>query len=203
MVTALDPFGNVATNDSAHAVTAASTGTAGLQGTATVTLVNGVATFSGLSYNKAETIALTFTTDAGGFSATSDAVAVSPAAASRLVVTRQPSSAATAGVAFATQPVVTALDPFGNVATNDDAHAVTAASTGTAGLQGTATVTLVNGVATFSGLSYNKAETIALTFTTDAGGFSATSDAVAVSPAAASRLVVIAPAKVTNGTPSA
>ena len=44
-------------------------------------------------------------------------------------------------------------------------------STGTASLQGSAlTVTLSSGVATFSGLSYNKAETMNIAFTTNAGG---------------------------------
>ena len=62
---------------------------------------------------------------------------VSPAAASQLVITQQPSATATAGVAFATQPVVEEEDAFGNVITSDSTHTVTAArSTGTASLQG-------------------------------------------------------------------
>ena len=45
-----------------------------------MTLANGVATFSGLSYNKAETMNIAFTTNAGGVtSATSNIVVVSPA----------------------------------------------------------------------------------------------------------------------------
>ena len=73
-----------------------------------------------------------FTTNAGGVStATSSNVVVSPAAASQLVITQQPSATATAGVAFATQPVVTEEDAFGNVITTDSTHTVTAArSTG-------------------------------------------------------------------------
>ena len=60
-------------------------------------------------------------------SATSNNVVVSPAAASQLVITQQPSATATAGVAFATQPVVEEEDPFGNVITSDSTHTVTAA----------------------------------------------------------------------------
>ncbi len=190
VVEAEDSFGNVVTNDSAHTVTATSTGTAALQGTTTVTLSNGVATFSGLAYNKAETIALSFTTNAGAFTATSSNIAVNPAAASQLVVTQQPSATATAGVIFGTQPVVTEEDSFGNIITSDSTHTLTATSSGTAALQGTTTLTLSNGIATFSGLSYNKAETITLSFTTNAGAFTATSSNIAVSPAAASNLVV-------------
>jgi hypothetical protein len=194
-----DAFGNVITSDSAHKVTAASTGTAALQGTTAVTLSSGVATFSGLSYNKAETIQLKFTTDAGSFTATSSSVVVSPAAATQLVITQQPSSTATAGVAFATQPVVQEQDQFGNVVASDSTHTVTAASTGTAALQGTTAVTLANGVATFSGLSYNKAETIQIKFTTNAGSFSATSNNIVVSPAAATHFGVNAPTSINVG----
>src|SRR5206468_454158 len=111
---------NVVTSDSTHTITAArSTGTGALQGTTTVTLASGVATFSGLSYNVAETMNLGFTTNAGAFTATSNNIVVSPAAASQLVITQQPSSTATAGVAFATQPVVKEEDSFGNVITSD------------------------------------------------------------------------------------
>ena len=193
-----DPFGNVVTSDSTDTVTAArgSQGTAPLQGSIlTVTLSNGVATFSGLSYNKAETMNLAFSTNAGSFtSATSNSVVVSPAAASQLVITTQPSATATAGVAFVQQPVVAEEDQFGNIITNDNTHSVTAArgSQGMATLQGsTLTVTLTNGVATFSGLSYNKAETMNIAFTSNATGVtSATSNNVVVSPAAASQLAV-------------
>ena len=126
VVTEEDPFGNVITTDSTHTVTAArgSTGTASLQGSSlTVTLSSGVATFSGLSYNKAETMNIAFTTNASGVtSATSSNVVVSPAAASQLVVTHAAVGTATAGVAFATQPVVTEEDAFGNVITTDSTH---------------------------------------------------------------------------------
>src|SRR5205823_15102663 len=65
-------------------------------------------------------------------------VVVSPAAASQLVVTTQPSSPATAGVAFATQPVVAEEDAFGNIITTDSTHTVTVArgNHGTSTLQG-------------------------------------------------------------------
>ncbi len=191
-----DQFGNIITTDSTHTVTAArgTDGTASLQGSPlTVTLVNGVATFSGLSYNMAETMNIAFSTNAGSFTATSTDVVVSPAAASQLVVTTQPSTTATAGVAFATQPVVAEEDQFGNIITSDSTHTVTAArgTDGTASLQGSPlTVTLVNGVATFSGLSYNMAETMNIAFSTNAGSFTTTSTDVVVSPAAASQLVV-------------
>ena len=160
-----------------------------------MTLANGVATFSGLSYDKAETMNLSFSGNAANVtSATSSNVTVSPAAASQLVITQQPSANATAGVAFGTQPVVKEEDAFNNVITSDSTHTVTAArgSVGTASLQGSnLTVTLANGVATFSGLFYDKAETMNLSFSGNAANVtSATSSNVTVSPAAASQLVI-------------
>src|SRR5207245_1875750 len=148
-------------------------GTAALQGAnLTVTLSNGVATFAGLSYNVAETTNIKFTTNAGIFTATSNNIVVSPSAAgaSQLVVTTQPSATATAGAAFAAQPVVKEQDQYVTVITTDSTSTVPAARriTGTAALQGAnLTVTLSNGVATFSGLSYNVAETMNIKFTTN------------------------------------
>ncbi len=63
-----------------------------------MTVSGGVATFTNLADNKAETISLNFTS--GSLTnATSNTIVVSPAAASQLVIHTQPSSTATAGVA--------------------------------------------------------------------------------------------------------
>ena len=148
---------------------------------------------------------LAFTTNATGVTAaTSNNVVVSPAAASQLVVTTQPSAAAMAGIAFVQQPVVAEEDQFGNIITSDSTHTVTVArgSQGTGTLQGSAlTVTLAGGVATFSGLSYNKAETMNIAFTTNASGVtSATSNNVVVSQNAASQLAFLVQPINTGGT---
>ena len=189
-----DAYGNVITTDSTHTVTAArgTTGTSTLQGTTTLTLASGVATFSGLSYDKAETMNITFSTTAGSFTSTSTSVVVSPAAASQMVFSQEPSPTATAGAAFSTQPIVKEEDQYGNVITTDSTNTVTAStgSLGTASSPGTTTVTLSSGVATFSGLSYDKAETMNIAFSTTADGFTATSNNIVVSPAAASQLVI-------------
>ena len=150
-----------------------------------------MATFSGLNYDKAETMNIAFSTTAGGFTATSTSVVVSPAAASQLVITQEPSATATAGQAFGTQPIVMEEDPYGNVITTDSTHTVTAArgTAGTASLQGSPlTVTLSSGVATFSGLYYDKAETMNIGFSTTAGSFTAASSSVTVSPTTATML---------------
>src|SRR5213075_2425516 len=108
-----DALGNLVTTDSSTVITAArSLGTAALQGTTSATAVSGVATFSNLSYTKAETITIGFSS--GSLTgATSTNVTVNPAAANKLTIQTQPSAAATAGVAFASQPVVRVEDTYG------------------------------------------------------------------------------------------
>ncbi len=189
-----DQYGNIETGDSSTVVTVAlATGVGPLQGTFTATVSGGIATFTNLGDDTAETITLKFSS--GNLTpATSAGIVVSPAAASKLVVTQQPSSAATAGASFITQPVVKEEDQFGNVITSDSTNSVTVArgSLGTAALQGTnLKVTLSSGVATFSGLSYDKAESMNLGFSTNANGVSAaSSNTVAVSPTAINQLVI-------------
>ncbi len=96
----------------------------------------------------------------------SNSIVVSPAAATQLVIHTQPSATATAGQAFATQPVVYEEDQFGNLETGDNSTVVTATlESGTGPLQGTTAVTVSGGVATFANLADNTAETISLDFT--------------------------------------
>ena len=107
-----DPYGNLETGDNSTVVTAAlSSGTGPLQGTSTTTLRGGVATFTNLADNRAESVSLRFSS-AGLTSATSTNILVSTATASKLVVHTQPSATATAGQAFGVQPVVYLEDQF-------------------------------------------------------------------------------------------
>ena len=87
--------------------------------------------------------------------ATSNNIVVSPAAASQLVISTQPSPTATAGMAFSTQPVVYIEDQYGNLVTGDNTTQVTATSLpmGSGPLQGTTTVTASGGIATFTNLA--------------------------------------------------
>ena len=70
-----------------------------------MTVEDGVATFANLSDNTAETISLKFSAD-GLTAGPSNNITVSPAAPFRLAIHTQPSSSATAGQPFATQPVI-------------------------------------------------------------------------------------------------
>ena len=122
-----DRFGNLKTADNTTVVTAAlESGTGPLQGTVTATVSNGVATFTNLADDTAETISLKLTSQSLT-NATSNYIVVSPAAAYQLVMHTQPSSNATAGQAFAAQPVIDEEDQYNNVETGDNSTVVTAA----------------------------------------------------------------------------
>ena len=185
-----DPFGNLETGDNTTVVSVTPKGGTGrLQGATSVTVKGGVATFTNVADDTAQTVSLDL--DGGGLtSATSNPIVVSPAAASQWVIHAQPSSTATAGQPFAAQPVVDEEDPFGNAETGDNSTVVSAALASGAGpLQGTITVTVAAGVATFTNLGDNVAGTITLEFTGNSLT-SGPSDPIVIDPAAASEVVI-------------
>jgi hypothetical protein len=86
------------------------------------------------------------------------AVTVSPAAADHLLFLQQPTDTA-AGQTIMPAVMVAVVDQFGNVVTADNSDTVTLAigsNPGGGTLSGTLTVTVVNGVATFSDLSIDQ-----------------------------------------------
>ena len=136
-----------------------------LGGDLTVSVVDGMAVVSGLTIDIAsDGYALQATLGAFTTGASND-VDVIPAAAYQLVINTPPSSGATAGSSFATQPVIYEEDQYGNLEIDDNTTQVTASlKSGVGPLQGTVTVTVVGGVATFTNLADNTAETISLEF---------------------------------------
>jgi hypothetical protein len=142
------------------------TGTAGatLGGTTSVSAVNGVATFTDLSLDKAGTGYQLTATSSGLTSADSGTFDVAIGTATKLAITTQPSTSNTAVTAFATQPAVAVQDAGGNTVAGAGVNITLAikSGTGTAGaiLSGTTTVaTAASGIATFSDLSIDKAGT--------------------------------------------
>jgi hypothetical protein len=155
-------------------------GTGSLVGTATVSAVNGVATFSTLRINGSGAHTLTFAAT-GLTSATSGSLTVTQVAAS-LSVQTQPAGATT-GSAFTTQPVVRILDNAGLVVTTGaGATLVVTASkaSGSGTLGGTATATAVNGVATFTNLAITGTGAHTLQFATSSPTLTATSSSITV-----------------------
>ena len=193
VVSVEDAQGNVvttATNQITMAIgTNPSSGTLG--GTAQVTAVNGVATFSNLSINNAGT-GYTLTASATGLtSATSSAFNV-VGAATKLAFTVQPSNVA-AGASITAAVAVSVEDALGNVVTTGAAATsqITIAigtnpSSGT--LSGTAQANAVAGVATFSTLSINKVGTGYTLTATATGLTAATGSAFNVTAGVATKL---------------
>ncbi|HEX8172931.1 MAG TPA: NEW3 domain-containing protein [Thermoanaerobaculia bacterium] len=193
-VRVLDQFGNLRANDSVTSVSAAASGgTATLQGTLSATASLGVATFSNLSYNKAETITLAFTS--GALTGTSsNSIAVSAAAASKLLFTTSP-GASTAGALLAPQPVVKTADAFDNLSTSGLAPSVPitfSIASGSGTLLGTTVRDIGtgagNGTVTATDLQINNAGTFTLGVS---GAGSAASSSFTVSPGAANRLAMV------------
>jgi alpha-tubulin suppressor-like RCC1 family protein len=129
-----------------------------LSGPKSVSAANGIATFSGLSIDKAGagyTLTASSGTLTGATSATFQVVAAAPA---QLAFTAQPSNAGS-GVAI-TPPVAVAIeDAIGNIVTSATNPVTVAIGTNPAAgtLSGTTTVPAVSGIATFSNLSIDRA----------------------------------------------
>ena len=158
--------------------------------TMTATAVNGVATFSGLAVRKAGTavILCTSATALSGFcSSTSFNVAAAPL--STLGFTVQP-AAVTAGTAFSSSIQVSGQDSVGNTITDFTSPVtlnVTGGTTGAA-LSGTRTQNPVAGIATFPGLSVDRAGTGYQLIASASGVSTGTSGTFTVNAGAAAKL---------------
>ena len=96
-------------------------------------------------------------------------VVVGPA--TKLAFIQQPSASVPAGVVFGRAPWIAVEDASDNIVTTDNLTQITLSrgATGTDVLQGTTlTLPVTAGIATFSGLSYNKAETMNILATAEA-----------------------------------
>ena len=186
-----------------------------LSGTATATAVGGVATFSGLSIDKAGA-GYTLQASDGALNGTSAAFNIAAGAPTQLVFTNSPGDTRV-GVAFTNQPVVEARDAFGNIAIGFTGPVTLTITTGTgavgATLGGTVTVNAVNGVASFSGLSIDKiaagyrlTASIAGPITVDSAAFNITATGLVftlqpvTTPAGQTFVVKVAAQDATNNT---
>ena len=202
-VTIEDASGNTVTSATNTVTIAIGTNPASgtLGGTLAIAAVNGVATFSNLNINNAGT-GYSLTASATGLSgATSTAFNVTAGTASKLVFSVQPSNAA-AGASITPAVTVTIEDASGNTVTTATNTVTIAIGTNPASgtLGGTLAVAAVNGVATFSSLSINKAGT-GYTITANATGLlTAASTPFNVTAGTASKLVFsVQPSNVAAG----
>lgn len=179
-----DAYNNTVTSDSTSTIalaaytdsgcTAAASGT--LNGNS-MTAASGVGSFTGVDYTKAETIWIKASTGALTTACTASSIVVSPGTATQLGFTTHPSNS-TGGIAFGTQPVVTAYDAYMNVATGYSGTITLAIDTnpGSDVIRGTVAVAASSGVSTYSGTWINIIGTGYTLQATAAGLSSATSN---------------------------
>src|SRR5207244_1410524 len=126
----------------------------------TVAAISGVATFSGLSIDKVGTGYTLVASSSGLTDPTSTAFNITAGSATQLVFTVQPSNTA-AGVAITPAVQVTARDGQGNTATGFTGNVTLPLGVHPCPTRRSSdlTVAAISGVATFSGLSIDKAGT--------------------------------------------
>jgi hypothetical protein len=187
-----DGSGNVVKNYSGTVMLAMANDPTGatLRGKLTVTVTNGVAHFSGLTVDIAGTGYTIEASSSGLTSTTTTAFSITPAPAAKLAVTTQPPASVTAGSGFGLSVAVE--DRYGNVVMNDSGSVTIALAKnpGNSTLGGTLTASVHDGVASFSGLTLNKAGSGYTLQATSTGLTSATTKGFAVTPAAATQLVI-------------
>ena len=195
-----DAEGNVATGFSGSVTVAISTnpGSSTLGGSTTVTTISGVAIFTGLTLNSTGSgYTLLFSNTGGLTSATFGPFSVTPAGeAIELIVAEPPPTSVVAGTGFSID--IEAVDGFGTLdPTFTGTVALTLANNpGNSTLGGTVSVTVNDGLASFSGSTLNKA---GVGYTLQASNsllMSATTAPLTVDPGIASQLIV------TNGPPT-
>ncbi|HEX4056404.1 MAG TPA: hypothetical protein VHX86_19250 [Tepidisphaeraceae bacterium] len=151
-----DSGGSVVTADNSNVTISVATGPGALAGTLTVAAVDGVATFSNLSLNTAGTYTLR-AADGTLIGATSDSFVISPGAASQLGFVQRPTTA------WAYAPITPAVevaleDAYGNPITSGRPRITLTISGNSATVPGGPfTATAVNGIASFSGFSFDAA----------------------------------------------
>ena len=189
-----DQFDNLVTTDTSTVTIAIGTNPAGgvLGGTTSVAAVGGVATFSNLSINQSGNGYTLSVTDGALTGATSSAFNITAAAAHHLAIGTQPTNTV-AGVAIAPSITVFIVDTLGNVVTTDNSNVTLAIDNNAGGgtLSGSATIAAVNGVATFSTLSIDKAGTGYTLRATDGSLVFANTNGFNITPAA-SKLAFVA-----------
>ena len=192
-----DAFGNVTTSTAsvslAIGTNAGGTGTV-LSGGGATPAVAGTATFAAVSINHTGTGYTLVASSSGLTSATSSTFNITVGVPAKLAFTTQPANNANIGAGATFNLVVQEQDSLGNLETTDNTSTVTIAignNPGGSTLSGTTTVTLVGGVASFSGLlTLNKPGTGYTLVATDSNGgvAPATSNSFNIVPGAAAQL---------------
>ena len=187
-VQVVDKFGNVVTTDNSSVSLAFGTnaGSGTLSGTTSVAAINGAATFTNLSIDKTGQGYTLTATDSSLIAATTSTFDITPAGATHLVISQQPSNIV-AGSAITPAFTVQVQDQFNNVVTTDTSNVTVtiAANPGSGILKSSiATVSLGSVPVVNGGAGYTSAPTVLFSgggATTQATGFANISGGVVTS----------------------
>jgi alpha-tubulin suppressor-like RCC1 family protein len=187
-----DASGNIVSASTSPVTLALGTnpGGATLEGDLTVNAVNGVATFTGVHITSAGQGYTIVASSQGLTAATSDAFEIVAGPAAGIGFLTPPSNVA-AGQPFSPVIQVVVQDQYGNAVTTAVGGITLALASNPGGgtLSGTLTAALSSGIATFPGVSINKAaQSYTLSATATPASFTVTSSAFAVSGGAAAKL---------------
>jgi streptogramin lyase len=181
-VQAEDSSGNLITsfNGPVAVGLASNPGGATLGGTLTVTASGGVATFSGLTLTKAASGYTLAATTSGLGQGVTNAMTVTPASPTQLVITQQPPATVKVSSPFTVKASIE--DAYGNVVTTASSSVSVALANNPTGatLGGTLTVAAGQGVASFTNLTINKVGSGYTLQVTSTGLTSATSNPINV-----------------------
>lgn len=199
VLTARDAQGNTATGYSGTVALAIKSGTGASGATlsgCSGSLSSGVTTFSGCKIDKASS-GYVLTASDGTRTVDSAAFAVSAGPLAKLVFTTQPGGTITGGIAFPTQPVLTAQDAVGNTVTSYSGTITLGFKPGggnpSGGTLSGCSASLSSGVTTFSGCKVDKAGTgYQLRATDSANALTVDSSAFNVSVGPAARFTLAA-----------
>ena len=195
-VTAVDPYGNVATGytGTIHFESSDDRATSGSGLPPDYTFRtgagqdNGEHVFSAVLKTAGTQSITAHDLGSGTIAGTQSGIIVSPATATRLVFGQEP-TAVTAGVAMTPAPKVQIEDAYGNVVTGDSSTVTLTLAGGTfEGGSSVVTASASGGVATFSGLKIDRAGSESLS-ASDGSLAPGANDSFTVSPAAGARLV--------------
>ena len=164
-----------------------------LQGTTSVSAVNGIATFSGLSLDIAASGDVLRASAGNLTTATTGSLTVAPGAAAQVAITTAPPSNLTAGGSFGLTASVE--DASGNVVSSytGPVSLTLSSNPGSGTLLGTTSVYAVNGVATFTGLSLNTAASGYVLQAASGNLTTATTDSLTVAPGAPAQVAITSP----------
>src|SRR3989441_161654 len=198
-----DANSNLVTTSTASITVAIGTNPGGgtLSGTLTQSASGGIATFGNLSINKSGTGYTLTAASTGLTGATSNTFNITAGVATQLGFSQQPTNTV-AGSSITAAVAIQVQDVNGNLVNTSTASITVAIGTNPGGgtLSGTKTVSAVAGVATFSGVSIDKAGT-GYTLTASSSGLTgATSAAFNITAGSATKFVVTGSGTQTAGT---